>query len=60
MTESLHKIVKKYLHHSDADDLCQDVASWLMRNYQHYQDKPIIDKICNDIWQSCDEADKVK
>lgn len=60
MTESLHEIVKYYLNHSETDDLCQDITGWLMRNYQHYQDRPTIDKICDDIWKSCDEADKVK
>jgi len=30
----------------------------LMRNYQYYQDRPTIDKICEDIWKSCDEADR--
>ncbi|CAF34088.1 Hypothetical-Protein / belonging to T4-LIKE GC: 769 [Synechococcus phage S-PM2] len=37
MTESLHTIVKHYIHHSDADDLCMDIASWLQRNYQYYK-----------------------
>jgi hypothetical protein len=60
MTESLHKIVKHYIHHSDADDLCMDIASWLYRNYQKYPGQPIVDKICEDIWKSCEEADKVK
>ena len=60
MTESLHTIVKHYIHHSDSDDLCMDIASWLQRNYQYYKDKPLIDKICEDIWKSCEEADKVK
>ena len=59
MTESLHKIVSKYIHHSDADDLCQDITGWLYRNYQKYPGQPIVDKICNDIWKSCEEADKV-
>ena len=59
MTESLHKIIKNYVHHSDADDLCQDITGWLLRNYQSYKDIPTIDKICEDIWISCKEADKV-
>ena len=59
MTESLHKIVKHYINHSDADDLCNDITGWLMRNYQYYQYRPTIDKICDDIWKSCQEADKV-
>ena len=58
MTESLHAIVKHYLPHSDADDLCQDITGWLYRNYQKYPGQPIVDKICEDIWQSCREADK--
>jgi hypothetical protein len=58
MTEPLHKIVKYYLHHSDADDLCNDITGWLQRNYDDYKDRPVIDKICEDIWKSCDEADK--
>ena len=44
----------------DGGDLCMDIASWLQRNYQYYKDKPLIDKICEDIWKSCEEADKVK
>ena len=58
MTESLHKIIKHYLHHSDADDLCGDITGWLQRNYQYYKDRPVIDKICEDIWKSCEDADK--
>ena len=58
MTESLHKIVMHYLPHSEADDLCQDITGWLKRNYQYYKDRPTIDKIREDIWQSCEEADK--
>jgi hypothetical protein len=58
MTESLHAIVKHYLPHSDADDLCQDITGWLYRNYQKYSGQLIVDKICNDIWKSCEEADK--
>ena len=58
MTESLHEIVMHYLSHSEADDLCQDITGWLKRNYQHYKDRPTIDKIREDIWQSCEEADK--
>ncbi len=58
MDEPLHKIVKHYLHHSDADDLCNDITGWLQRNYQYYKDRPVIDKICEDIWKSCEEADK--
>jgi hypothetical protein len=58
MTEPLHKIVKYYLHHSDADDLCNDITGWLQRNYDDYKDRPTIDKICEDIWKSCEEADK--
>jgi hypothetical protein len=58
--ESLHKIVKRYVHHSDADDLCLDITGWLYRNYQRCQEQPIIDKICDDIWKSCEKADKIK
>ena len=54
MTESLHKIVSNYIHHSDADDLCQDICGWLIRNYGR---KPIINSICEDIWHSCTKAD---
>lgn len=57
MTESLHKIVSKYINHSDADDLCQDIAGWLMRNYDP-RNNPLIDEICEDIWKSCRIADK--
>ncbi len=24
----------------------------------YYKDRPVIDKICEDIWKSCEEADK--
>ena len=58
MTEPLHKIVKHYLHHSTADDLCNDITGWLQRNFNDYKDRPLIDKICKDIWKSCEEADK--
>ena len=57
MTESLHSIVKEYIHHSDTDDLCQDITGWLKRNYRDYKDQPLIDRICGDIWQSCTDAD---
>lgn len=61
MTESLHAIVMKYVDHSDADDLCQEFCSWLLRNYDCYiYDQPTIKTICEDIWQSCREADKAK
>ena len=52
MTESLHKIIMNYLHHSDADDLCQDITGWLKRNYQHYKDQPLIDRIRNELLKS--------
>lgn len=64
--ESLHKIISTYVHPSDADDICQDVASWLQRNFrdtetQHYTEytirRKLVDSICEVIWKSCDEAD---
>jgi len=59
MTESLHKILKNHpLPHDEVDDILQEVAGWLMRNYTFYKDRPTIDKICEEIWKSCDEADK--
>jgi hypothetical protein len=58
MTESLHKIVSKYINPSDADDLCQDITGWLIRNYEP-RVNILTAKICNDIWKSCEEADKV-
>ena len=61
MTESLHAILMKYVDHSDADDVCQEICGWLMRNYDSYNyDKDTIEIICDDIWQSCREADKAK
>ena len=59
-TESLHKIITRYVHPSHADDICNDITGWLQRNYDYYKDRPVIDKICDDIWKSCTEADKVK
>ena len=60
MTESLHKIIKHYVHHSDADDICQDITGWLLRNYEHdWKCRDTINQICDDIWESCKEADKV-
>lgn len=54
-----------YVDHSDADDLCQDICGWLLRNYptddEHYYEQiRTIETICEDIWDSCREADKVK
>jgi hypothetical protein len=65
MTESLHAIIRNYVDHSDADDLCQDICSWLLRNYptddKHYHEQiRTIEIICEDIWDSCIEADKAK
>ena len=59
-TESLHKIIANYVHQWTADDICNDITGWLQRNYDYYKDRPVIDKICDDIWKSCTEADKVK
>jgi len=42
MTESLHKIIKHYVHHYEHDWKCRDT----------------INRICEDIWESCREADK--
>jgi hypothetical protein len=62
MTESLHKILKNHpLPHDEVDDILQEFAGWLLRNYRHdWKCRETIDKICEDIWKSCDEADKVK
>jgi hypothetical protein len=54
-----------YVDHSDADDLCQDICSWLLRNYptddkHYYEQIRTIEIICEDIWDSCREADKAK
>ena len=58
MAESLHTILRHYMPCSEADDVCNDFTGWLMRNYDCYKDRPLINKICEDIWESCKEADK--
>jgi hypothetical protein len=60
MTESLHKIIKNHpLPHDEVDDILQEFSGWLLRNYQHdWKFRETIDKICDDIWESCKEADK--
>jgi len=57
MTEPLHKIITHYVHHWTADDICNDITRWLQRNYDP-RNNPLIDEICDDIWKSCEEADK--
>jgi hypothetical protein len=60
MTESLHKILKNHpLPHDEVDDICQEITGWLIRNYE-YNHREVIGKICDDIWKSCEEADKAK
>ena len=59
MTESLHKIIKNYVHHWTADDICQDITGWLLRNYEHdWKYRDTINRVCEDIWESCEEADR--
>ena len=59
MTESLHKIINNYVHPWTTDDICQDIVGWLLRNYEHdLKHRDTINQICDDIWKSCEEADK--